>query len=342
MAIYRRGEIWWVRFTTPTGRRVRRSTKTTNRKAAQEFHDRLKADLWRTEALQVAPNRTWDQAASRWLEETRHKADHVKDAAKLGWLQPILKGRKLQTISTDVLREVAQRKALEASSPTANRYVALVRAILRRAANEWGWLDRAPSVRLATEPKRRIRWLTHEEAERLVGELPEHLADMCRFSLATGLRAANVTGIMWEQVDLVRAVAWIHPDQAKARKAIAIPLNADAVNLLRKLEGGHRAFVFTFKGRPIKRANTRAWSKALERAGIADFRWHDLRHTWASWHVQAGTPLHVLQELGGWETVEMVRRYAHFAPEHLAEHASRVEWCTTLTHPETKKPPVGG
>ena len=59
-------------------------------------------------------------------------------------------------------------------------------------------------------------------------------------------------------------------------------------------------------------------------AGIADFRWHDLRHSWASWHVQAGTPLHVLQELGGWESVEMVRRYAHLSSDHLAEYVDRM------------------
>jgi len=65
--------------------------------------------------------------------------------------------------------------------------------------------------------------------------------------------------------------------------------------------------------------NTKAWRNALKRAGIIDFRWHDLRHTEASWHVQAGTPLHVLQELGGRESVEMVCRYAHLSSEHLAE-----------------------
>ena len=64
-----------------------------------------------------------------------------------------------------------------------------------------------------------------------------------------------------------------------------------------------------------------AWYKALKRAGIDDFRWHDLRHTWASWHVQNGTPLYVLQELGGWENSEMVRRYAHFSAAHLAAYA---------------------
>ncbi|HET7730767.1 MAG TPA: tyrosine-type recombinase/integrase, partial [Usitatibacter sp.] len=70
--------------------------------------------------------------------------------------------------------------------------------------------------------------------------------------------------------------------------------------------------------------NTKAWRQALGRARIEDFRWHDLRHTWASWHVQNGTPLNVLQELGGWESPEMVRRYAHFSADHLAPYAERL------------------
>ena len=71
-------------------------------------------------------------------------------------------------------------------------------------------------------------------------------------------------------------------------------------------------------------ANT-AWKAALRRAGIDDFRFHDLRHTWASWLVQAGVPLSVLQEMGGWESIEMVRRYAHLAPNHLTEHARQID-----------------
>lgn len=59
--------------------------------------------------------------------------------------------------------------------------------------------------------------------------------------------------------------------------------------------------------------NAKAWRAALKRVGIQNFRWHDLRHTWTSWHVQAGTPLHVLHELGAWECVEMVRKYAHLS-----------------------------
>jgi integrase len=90
-------------------------------------------------------------------------------------------------------------------------------------------------------------------------------------------------------------------------------------------QGKHDVHVFTYEGNPVKQVSTQAWYKALKRAGIESFRWHDLRHTWASWHVQNGTPLHVLQELGGWETPSMVRRYAHLAADHLAAYAGRAQ-----------------
>lgn len=65
--------------------------------------------------------------------------------------------------------------------------------------------------------------------------------------------------------------------------------------------------------------------KALKKVEINNFRWHDLRHTWASWLVQKGVPLRTLQEMGGWKTLSMVMRYAHLAPEHLHEHARKLD-----------------
>jgi len=90
------------------------------------------------------------------------------------------------------------------------------------------------------------------------------------------------------------------------------------------VSSGNPTYVFSFKGRPLVQVSTKAWYTALEKVGIENFRWHDLRHTWASWHVQQGTPLFALQELGGWESSEMVRRYAHLAAEHLAPYADRL------------------
>nr|WP_183555839.1 tyrosine-type recombinase/integrase [Massilia aurea] len=85
--------------------------------------------------------------------------------------------------------------------------------------------------------------------------------------------------------------------------------------------------VFTYEGTPVRYVNTKVWRNALKRAGIAEFRWHGLRHTWASSLIQNGTPLYDLQEMRGWKSVAMVRRYAHLAPAHMARHAAVVDGC---------------
>lgn len=326
MALYKRSKskLWWVRITV-NGREIRRSTGTTDKKLAQEFEVSLKAELWRSAKMGERPRYRWEQAVERWLTERGHLSSAKDQKMHLRWLHQHLFGRFLDEINRDVLDNVAQaRKAENVSNATVNRTLEVARAILRCAEREWRWLDSSPAVRMWPEPKRRIRWLTKEEAERLLSELPAHLADMARFSLATGLRASNVMGLEWSQVDLNRRVAWIHHDQIKNKKALSIPLNAEAVLVLRRQAGKHPVRVFTYRGRPVNWVNTKAWKAALRRAGIENFRWHDLRHTWASWHVQSGTPLQVLQELGGWSCYEMVLRYAHLSAGHLAEYAENL------------------
>ncbi|QOZ85821.1 hypothetical protein DXT74_14985 [Chromobacterium sp. Rain0013] len=101
--------------------------------------------------------------------------------------------------------------------------------------------------------------------------------------------------------------------------------------------GKNQEYVFAYKGSPIVQVNTKAWRAALVRAGIENFRWHDLRHTWASWLAQAGTPMHVLQELGGWESPEMVQRYAHLSKEHLAEYVGRLHGTNSPTSEAERK-----
>ena len=100
--------------------------------------------------------------------------------------------------------------------------------------------------------------------------------------------------------------------------------------MLQRRLGQHTIYVFTYKGKPIGEANTKAWRNALARAGIKNFRWHDLRHTWASWHVQSGTSLQVLQQLGGWSSFSMVLRYAHLASHQLQEAAKRIHVTKSL------------
>jgi len=102
------------------------------------------------------------------------------------------------------------------------------------------------------------------------------------------------------------------------------PLNADALAVIKRRKGSHPRFVLSRNDKHIRGGDDRMFGKAVADAGIEHFRFHDIRHTWASWHVQGGTPLMVLKELGGWETIEMVQKYAHLAPSHLVAHANTV------------------
>lgn len=198
--------------------------------------------------------------------------------------------------------------------------------ILRRAQahKEWKWLAEMPTIRMRKLENKRIRWLTREEARRLLRELPPHLRDMVMFTLLTGLRKSNVTGLQWKNIDMEQQHAFIDAEHSKNKRAIPVPLNQAAIEILNRQKGKHPTHVFVYKGKPIFWCSNNAWRKALLRAKIDNFHWHDLRHTWASWHVQNGTSLQQLQALGGWASFEMVLRYAHLSSRHLQEAAEHV------------------
>ena len=126
---------------------------------------------------------------------------------------------------------------------------------------------------------------TSSDAPRLA-PLPPHLAEMAEFTLATGLRARYVRELVWSQADLSRRTAWLYADQVKNNTDLTVPLNSTAIAVIRRRIGSHDTHVFSYRGKPLRNINADAWQRACDKAGITDFRWHDLRHTWASWHVQ--------------------------------------------------------
>jgi len=326
MSLYKRKDSphWWVKI-SHGGTAIQRSTGTEDKRQAQEYHDKLKASLWEQQRLGIKPRRSWKEAVVRWLAETSDKVTHSEDIRKLRWLDAILGSLMLDEVTLSVIDSVRSEKRKTAGKPTVNRYLALVRAILLRARDGWEWIDRTPKVRLFREGPGRERSISADQVVALLIELPVHQRDVVIFALATGLRQSNVLGLEWSHVDLGAGHAWVGANQSKNRRPIAVPLNATALEVLRRQLGKHRERVFTYAGKPLGWANTKAWRNALQRAGIADFRWHDLRHTWASWHRQSGTPTHELQRLGGWKSSVMVERYAHLAPDHLAKAATRID-----------------
>lgn len=336
MSLYRRKDspYWWVKIQIPGRKPVSESTRTTDEVAAKEYEAHRTAELWRQAKLGERPAYIWEEAVAKFLEETSHKRDHGGDKARLVYLHSHLSGVELD--DTDAFKEAIRRikkDKRDRAAGTINRYLATMRSVLRLAERE-GMADKCPRIRLLPEPLKRIRWLTKDEALRLLDALPAHLRPPAQFSLATGLRQGNVFGLEWSQIDMQRQVAWIYSDQAKGKRDFAVPLNEDALSALRQQIGQHDRHVFTYAGKPMIRPDKETWRRACEKAGISDFRWHDLRHTWASWHVQAGTSLQELMELGGWRDLKMVLRYAHLSGDHLKHVAGNA---TLLATPELRE-----
>jgi integrase len=175
--------------------------------------------------------------------------------------------------------------------------------------NYRGFRSFNPKVRMLPGEVERDRWLSREEADRLIAVCPSHLAAIVRFALATGCRASEITGLEWNRVDLDRRTARLN--HTKNETPRGVPLNRDAVAVFKAEKGKHARFCFTFRGGPIKYGvcNT-GWLEAVRKAALLDFRFHDLRHTWASWHRQAGTSCDEFKDLGGWKSRVMVDRYA--------------------------------
>lgn len=315
---------WYTRFSI-CGVRVQESTRCTTRKEAERYETMRKAQIKEQILFGGKEQHSWPEAVLRYLKEVNHKGIK-KQMSHFRWLQEHLNQYLLCQITKEVIIDLCYKKEeTGASNATINRMLDNVRAVLVRAKDVWGWLEVLPQIPKRKVSNKRLRWITRDEANRLINELPEHLSAMAKFTLMTGLRMSNVMQLKWEDIDLIRRELVIHPDKYKSNKYLGISLNDDAIQVIREQIGKNQEYVFTYLGNRIKdKCNTKAFRNALQRANIKNFRWHDLRHTWASWHVQNGTSLQDLMELGGWSSFEMVLRYAHLSKAHLKEAAQNV------------------
>jgi integrase len=317
--------VYWTKFTAPNGERIYQSTGTKDKKSAQEFHDKLKAEMWRIANLGEKPKYLWQDAATRWIREMCHKRTIKEDKRFLCWFHDYLYGKRLVDIDKKLINNLIEiRQQQGATNATVNRYFTLLRAVLNRAKGEWEWIDVVPKIRRLKEPPARDRILSPPEMQRLLNELPEHTHDMCVFALTTGLRSSNVAGMKWSKINLEQKIAWVDALNAKAGKPIGVPLNEDAMAVLARQKGKHGTYVFTYQGNPIKYPRA-SWDSALKRAGIEDFKWHDLRHTWATGHAVKGTPLQALKKLGGWASWKSMERYIHLCVKDIEIYTENAE-----------------
>lgn len=322
MSLYRRPDSpFWHYDVTVNGRRFRGSTGEVSREAAKL----AEADRRRGHAAEVARGDrrlTLNAAAARYWAEHAHR---LPSAGTLDlWVRTLLAGlgkeTPLEALTDDQLATYVARRRATVANATVNRELATLRAIVRMARDRWG----APVPGLnwrahwQREAAPRARYLTTAEAAKLLAAAAPHLKPAIELSLLTGIRLSNCVRLDWSEVDLeARALNLARvKSMHDGGRGHTVPLCAPAVVLLANLAAADKRTgrVFTLKGKPLKTWRT-AWRAAKRRAGVADFRWHDLRHTAASWMVQAGVPLEVVRRILGHADIATTLRYAHHADD---------------------------
>ena len=218
-----------------------------------------------------------------------------------------------------LLREPTGSRSVHAPA-TVVRYLAVLSHAFSVAMKEWGWVDDNPcrKVTRPREPRGRVRFLDADERERLLQACRESTAVLLYpivvLAIATGMRRGEMLNLLWPQVNLVQGV--INLEETKNGERRAVPLTGHALEQLRELGNTRRrdtdlVFPATDAAKPIEIRT--AWTAAVARAGLPDFRFHDLRHTTASYLAQGGaTPIDIAAVLGH-KTLAMVKRYAHLS-----------------------------
>lgn len=323
MPLYRRAgsPFWWVRI----GRKTRRSTGTADRTKAEEFERLLTERLWRREKLGDRSAVSWDEVTERWLKDSAKT--RKRDRELIAWLAPRIGEYPVSAVADpDALEELRQDGIDEGwSHSTVDRLMGTVSAVLH-AAKDWRYLESVPAIPMYRPVGKEPRWLTPEEFQALLKELPPHLQLATEFAVYSLLRMRAMLKLTWDRIDLKEKRAWVPRAHQKAKRTFGLSLSKKAVRVLKRLRklNPDGNLVFQWMGKPIDDCNTKAFQDALQRAGIKGANWHTLRHTGASWAVQKGVTLVELMALGDWKDYRSVLKYAHLAPSNSASAAEKV------------------
>lgn len=286
--------------------------------------------------------------------------------ATIDALEPVfgsLYERELRSLSAfDIERIKASRLKAKRKPATVNRDLDRIRAVFSRAV-EWGFLADHPlkAVKRAKgADNSRVRYLTADEEKRLrkaleareaerrasrdrhnawheargsVGHpqwpkdgFTDHLMPLVLVAMNTGMRRGELFGLSWADVNLPGALLTVTAGNAKSRKARHLPLNDEALDVLKRLkkQGEGTGLVFPGVGGGRLTNVNKSWEGLVTEAELAEFRFHDLRHHFASKLVMAGVDLNTVRELLGHADIAMTLRYAHLAPDKLADAVAKI------------------
>lgn len=327
--------VAWGYTVQVDGKQVRRvNSEWATRDDAEKALAAHQLGLEQEQAEAIKP-KTLAEVGQEYIDFKRAKGKRTvtEDQAKLtrfkiyfGSETPIIEitAQRIASYERQRVTETSKRGAT-VTPATVNRELAMLRHLLR-LAEEWGYIQKAPRIRMGREPEGRLRWLTPEEATKLLEACKKsknpYLHTVVTIALNTGARKAEVLGLTWDRVDFARGVVLF--DKTKSGRRREVPMNRAVYDVLSAIRGRDGCVFQKTNGAAWGNIRT-AFERAVDAAGIEDFRFHDLRHTAASWLVQRGRSLKEVQELLGHQTFAMTLRYAHLSPDRLRDAVAALE-----------------
>ena len=321
MAVFQKGRDWYIDYYVNGSRK--REKIGPNKRLAETVLAKRKAEIAEGRFLN-APTRTrvrFDDLAFQYLEFSKtNKRSWARDYASMKHLKAAFGGRYLFQITPLMIEQYKAKRQDEVAPATVNREVACLKHMFTKAM-DWGYVKENPAkrVRLAKEHPR-IRFLTKEEIRRLLLAAEEskarHLSPILVMALDTAMRRGEIFNLRWEDLDFERRA--IQVKKTKNDQPREVPMTDRLYETLWdwKKKSLDTEYVFAnTNGKSISTVRT-AFTVALRKAGIKDFRFHDLRHTAASQMYMAGLDIKLIKEIGGWKTLAMVDRYSHLTTDH--------------------------
>lgn len=339
--VYRRDDsrYWWASYTDADGKRTRRSTGTKKRKEAEAILAKWKLETFQDKQWGVSVYPDFDEVLLRYVKQRNHENRPLSQPERTAAnrLLEDLSGTSSATTIAAVRGIIDSHIAQGRSAGTINKFLVMWSAAINQYNRDMEMdIPNPVSGQKLQEPESIVRWITHEEAARLITETqsPEAspiLHDSVQISLQTGMRRTETLGLLVTEIDIVgrsfnpgrRSTSRKKKRRTKSGKGRTIPMTDVAVEIVRR-RLKYRAqncpespYLFTREDGTPYRDLKKGFKGALKRAGINDFRWHDLRHTFASWLVQEGVSLQEVKELLGHASIKQTEIYAHLAPEQL-------------------------
>ncbi len=333
MSLYQRGKSWYYDFQYRS-ERYTGCIGPVSRTVAKEILAKKKAEAveGRYELPSKKPSSRLDEFAKEYFayyRANRRPQSVQRHETAYRALQPTFGNQRLSEVSPLAIeRYKRQRKQDGVSEVTVNRELALLKNLFTKAI-EWEKATENPvkKVRLYREENGRTRFLTEDEESRLLACCGPQLKPLVITALHTGFRASELRSLTWGDIDFRRRVITVRASYAKNGESRSVPMNEVLTTTLKavKLQGARGECVFCSRDGTPYRSFRSAFERAVRQAGIADFTFHDLRHTFASRLVMAGVDLPTVKELLGHKDITMTLRYAHLSSDHKQAAVKKLE-----------------